>query len=159
MRTQRPRHEMSLTRDHAFCSSSPQLCCVHVGIALELIKSGQKSVEMGEHLCFRKGDIIAHRVTFFRLTLNCVLKDVWILRVGLERFLTWHLFNAFSYKTIAQDCSPSKLVISKLWLIPVTYLVRITWNELKTSNVVWNLHVLAAAKPSPVFGHSPILAE
>lgn len=126
MRTQRPRHEMSLPRDHAFCSSSPRLCCVHVGIALELIKSGQKSEEMGEHLCFRKGDIIAHRVTFFRLTLNCVLKDVWILRVGLERFLTCPLFNAFPYKTITQDCSPSKLVISKLCLIPVTYLVRIT---------------------------------
>lgn len=159
MRTQRPRHEMSPTRDHTSCSSSPQLCCVHVVIALELIKSGQKSEEMGEHLCFRKGDIIAHRVTFFRLTLNCVLKDVWISRVGFKRLLTCPLLNAFPYKTIAQDCSPSKLVISKLCLIPVTYLVRITWNELKTSNVVWNLYVLAAAKTAPVFGHSPILSE
>lgn len=88
-----------------------------------------------------------------------VLKDIWILRVGLGMFLTCHLFNAFPYKTITQDCSPSKLVISKLCLIPVTYLVRITWNELKTSNVVWNLYVLAAAKPSLVFGHSPILSE
>lgn len=118
---------MSLTRDHTFCSSSLQLCCVHVGIALELIKSGQKSEEMRDHLCFRKGDVIAHQVImFFRLKLNCVLKDFWILRVGLDMFLIYHLFNAFPYKTIAQDCSPSKLVISKLCLIPVTYLVRIT---------------------------------
>lgn len=83
---------MSLTRDHAFCSSSPQLCCVHVGIALELIKSGQKSEEMRDHLCFRRGDLIAHQdVMFFRLKLNGVLKDFWIWRVDLEMFLTYHL--------------------------------------------------------------------
>lgn len=83
---------MSLTQDHAFCSSSPQLCCVHVGIALKLIKSGQKSEEMWYHLCFRKGDLIAHQVVIlFRLKLNCVLKDFWILKVDLEMFLTYHL--------------------------------------------------------------------
>lgn len=116
---------MSLTRDHAFCFSSLQLCCVRVDIALELIKSGQKSEEMRDHLCFRKGDLIAHQdVMFFRLKLNGVLKDFWILKVDFEMF--FNLSLTFSYKTITQDCSPSKLVISKLCLVPVTYLVRIT---------------------------------
>lgn len=65
---------------------------MRVDIALELIKSGQKSEEMRDHLCLRKGDLIARQdVMFFRLKLNGVLKGFWILKIDLEMFLTYHL--------------------------------------------------------------------